>query len=349
MSAVVAQPRILMTSGEPAGIGPDLVLQIALAEHHCKLAVLADIDMLRERAILLAPYFSRPIQIEQIDTVVDCKSHRAGTLQCIAIACAETVVPGQLNRANSAAVLAQLEYASHVALSHDCDAIVTAPVQKSILDSTDKRFIGHTEFFSARANTEVVMLLVAGTLRVALATTHLPLRDVPNAITQTGLRQSIQVLHRELQYKFGIDTPRIMVLGLNPHAGESGHLGREEIDTIEPVLAELRAQGMQLLGPAPADTGFTPKLLQQVDAVLAMYHDQGLPVLKYSGFGKAVNISLGLPYVRTSVDHGTALDLAGTGDADSGSLFAALELAQQLALRTMQGKNFPKQAQGLPA
>ena len=220
------------------------------------------------------------------------------------------------------------------ALKGDFDAIVTAPVHKAIINEAGVAFSGHTEFFAEKTHAEhVVMMLVGGGLRVALATTHLPLKDVVQAITPTSLERTLRVLHADLRNRFGIAAPRILVAGLNPHAGESGHLGREEIEVIEPVLQQLRAQGMNLAGPLPADTLFTPKYLERADAVLAMYHDQGLPVLKMKSFGHGVNVTLGLPIIRTSVDHGTALDLAGTGQIDVGSMLAAIDLAIELAAR----------------
>jgi len=248
------------------------------------------------------------------------------------------VVPGRLDARNAPHVLAMLERAAAGAASGEFAAIVTAPVHKGIINDAGVAFTGHTEFFAERARCEVVMLLAteradAGALRVALATTHLPLAQVPQALTRQSLRRTLQILDHDLRTRFALAAPRIGVLGLNPHAGEGGHLGREEIEVIAPVLHELRAQGLDLHGPLPADTAFVPQQLAQLDAVLAMYHDQGLPVLKYAGFGHAVNVTLGLPWIRTSVDHGTALDLAGSGRADPGSLFAATRLALDLVAR----------------
>ena len=244
-------------------------------------------------------------------------------------------MPGRLNSNNSRYVLSTLNSAARGALNGDFDALVTAPVHKAIINEAGVPFSGHTEFFAAKTKTEhVVMMLVGGGLRVALATTHLALKDVAQAITPASLERTLRILHRDLRSKFGIATPRILVAGLNPHAGESGHLGREEIDVIEPVLQQLRAQGVKLEGPLPADTLFTSKYLERADAVLAMYHDQGLPVLKMKSFGHGVNVTLGLPIIRTSVDHGVALDLAGTGQIDVGSMIAAIDLAIELAART---------------
>lgn len=246
----------------------------------------------------------------------------------------ETAMPGRLSAVNSRYVLSTLNSAVRGTATGDFAAIVTAPVHKGIINDAGVAFSGHTEFFAEKTNTEkVVMMLIGGGLRVALATTHLPLKDVARAITAKGLEQTLRILHQDLHKKFGIPSPRILVAGLNPHAGESGHLGREEIEVIEPTLQRLRTEGMKLEGPLPADTLFTPKYLERADAVLAMYHDQGLPVLKMKSFGQGVNVTLGLPIVRTSVDHGTALDLAGTGQIDVGSMIAAVELAIDIALR----------------
>jgi 4-hydroxythreonine-4-phosphate dehydrogenase len=254
-----------------------------------------------------------------------------GQLRYVHLPAPAPVIPGKLDVRNAPYVVALLGRAADGCLDGEFDALVTAPVQKSIINDEGIAFTGHTEFFAQRANSDVAMLLVTQGLRVALATTHLPLADVPAAITAAGLVRILRILHGDLRHRFGIDNPRIAVLGLNPHAGEGGHLGREEIDIIGPTLAALRADGMQLEGPLSADTAFVPAQRERFDAYLAMYHDQGLPVLKALGFGDAVNVTLGLPFVRTSVDHGTALDLAGTGKADPASLVAATKLAMQLA------------------
>mgnify|MGYP002073455818 FL=1 len=254
-----------------------------------------------------------------------------GRMAVIDTPLATASIPGRLDPRNASYVLATLAHAADGASTGEFDAIVTAPVHKGVINDAGVRFTGHTEFFAARAGCAVVMMLVADTLRVALATTHLPLSAVPAAITREGLRQSLRILDHDLRARFGLGVPRIAVLGLNPHAGEDGHLGREEIETISPVLDGLRAEGLDLVGPLPADTAFVPMHLAGYDAVFAMYHDQGLPVLKHAGFGHAVNVTLGLPYVRTSVDHGTALDLAGSGRADAGSLRAATRLAATLS------------------
>jgi 4-hydroxythreonine-4-phosphate dehydrogenase len=331
-------PRILITAGEPAGIGPDLCIAIAQQAWACQLVVACDRRVLGARARQLG------LQLELIDYPTDltaqtkdpskAQQHERIKLRVANFPAAAVVVPGQLNRDNAPYVLQTLNYAADACLRGEFDAVVTAPIQKSIINDAGIPFTGHTEYFAEKTGHAVpVMMLVAGTLRVALATTHLPLAAVSSAITSTGLENVIRILDRDLRGRFGIALPRILVCGLNPHAGEGGHLGREEIEIIEPVLHALRAQGIQLLGPAPADTAFTPHMLAQADVVLAMYHDQGLPVLKNVGFGHAVNITLGLPIVRTSVDHGTALDLAGTGKADAGSLIAALQLAIEIATR----------------
>jgi 4-hydroxythreonine-4-phosphate dehydrogenase len=249
------------------------------------------------------------------------------------VASAADLQPGRLTPRNAAYVLATLTAATRACLAGEFDALVTGPVNKASINEAGTPFTGHTEFIAELTGGEPVMLLTAPGLRVALATTHLPLTEVSRAITMTGLRRTLRILHRDLVERFGIPDPRILVAGLNPHAGEAGHLGREEIDIIVPALEALRQEGLNLTGPLPADTLFLPPLLAEADAVLAMYHDQGLPVLKHLGFGRAVNITLGLPIIRTSVDHGTALDLAGSGRADPGSLLAAIDAAADLARR----------------
>ena len=259
-----------------------------------------------------------------------------GELSYVPVPLHSPVVAGQLDRANSAYVLATLDAAIAMCTEGRAQGLITGPVQKSIISDAGFDFIGHTEYLAAKAGVNVVMMLATEGLRVALATTHLPLRDVPGAITPRLLREVLAILRRDLQHHFGIAEPRILVCGLNPHAGEGGHLGREELEVIIPELDALRDQGWCLRGPFPADTLFQPKYLADADAVLAMYHDQGLPVLKYKGFGQAVNITLGLPYIRTSVDHGTALDLAGTGRAGSGSLLTAVNYATRMAMRAME-------------
>lgn len=327
MSGRVA--RIAVSAGEPAGIGPELLVRLAQASHPAQLVALADPDLLMQAAQAL----SLPLRCPSFDPHAPANEHVPGVLPVHAIPLAKPVAFGVLDAAHAPFVLAMLTTAAEGAEQGVFDAIVTAPVQKSILNDAGFRFSGHTEFFADRVRRDVVMMLLAGDLRVALATTHLPLRAVPDAITRDALAHTLRILHADLRDKFALPDPRITVLGLNPHAGEGGHLGREEIDVIIPVVEALRRDGMALRGPLPADTAFLPRELAQCDAVLAMYHDQGLPVLKHAGFGQAVNITLGLPYIRTSVDHGTALDLAGRGIADAGSLFAATALAIDLVHR----------------
>ncbi len=320
--------RIAISSGEPAGIGPDLLVQLAQQPHTDELVVLADPALLEARARLL----DLPLQLRSYDAAAAPQAQPAGSLQVLPVELAKPAEPGRLDVLNAPYVLELLRRGCQGCLDGEFHALVTAPVQKSIINDAGIAFSGHTEFFAeACAVDQVVMLLAAGNLRVALATTHLPLAAVPQAISAEGIEAVLRVLHRDLSVRFAISEPRIAVLGLNPHAGESGHLGREEIEVITPVLERLRGEGMALAGPLPADTAFTPRALDTCDAILAMYHDQGLPALKYAGFGQAVNVTLGLPIIRTSVDHGTALELAGLGGADAGSLREALALASQLA------------------
>jgi 4-hydroxythreonine-4-phosphate dehydrogenase len=319
-------PRIAITAGEPAGIGPELVVRLAQREWDAELIVIADADLINAAARQLG----LPLRLEAVHSTI-AQKRPAGELGIVEVALHAPNAPGRLNPDNGRYVLETLALAADGAADGRFDAVVTAPVHKGVVNDAGIPFTGHTEYFAERAHCDVVMLLAAGTLRVALATTHLPISRVAAAIQTAPLERTLRILHQDLCSRFGIAEPRIMVLGLNPHAGESGHLGREEIDIIIPLLDRLRAEGMQLRGPLPADTGFLPRELAKCDAVLAMYHDQGLPVLKYAGFGEAVNVTLGLPWIRTSVDHGTALDLAGKGVADAGSLIAATELAIQLA------------------
>lgn len=317
-------PRLALTLGEPAGIGPDLLVMLAQSGWPAELVAVTDASLLTRAAQRL----NLPLLIIPHDAAVPAKAHVPGTLRVahVPLACEEA--PGQLDVSNARAVLATLDRACDGCLSGEFAAMVTAPVQKSVINDAGIAFSGHTEYLQERcAVPRVVMMLACPGLRVALATTHLSLRDVPDAITPARLTQVLNILHDDLRTKFGIANPHILVAGLNPHAGESGHLGREEIEVITPTLDALRATGMNLSGPLPADTLFTPRLLAGADAVLAMYHDQGLPVLKHAGFGEAVNITLGLPIIRTSVDHGTALTLAGTGMAEVGSLQAAVQEA----------------------
>ncbi|MBS0055094.1 4-hydroxythreonine-4-phosphate dehydrogenase PdxA [Yersinia sp. Marseille-Q3913] len=316
--------RIVITPGEPAGVGPDLVVALAQQDWPVELVVCADPALLLARANQL----NLPLQLREYQPGQPALAQQAGSLTILPVKTAAEVIPGQLDVNNSHYVVETLAKACDGAISGEFAALVTGPVQKSIINDAGIPFIGHTEFFADRSHCpRVVMMLATEELRVALATTHLPLLAVPGAITQASLHEVITILDGDLRTKFGIKQPQIYVCGLNPHAGEGGHMGHEEIDTIIPALNALRQQGINLIGPLPADTLFQPKYLQHADAVLAMYHDQGLPVLKYQGFGRAVNITLGLPFIRTSVDHGTALELAATGSADVGSFITALNLA----------------------
>jgi 4-hydroxythreonine-4-phosphate dehydrogenase len=316
--------RIAITPGEPAGIGTDLVIALAQQQQSHELVVIADPDMLEERAKMLG----LPLHIRGFDSSVAARPSAIGELVVMPVKLSQKAIPGVLSVANGPYILRTLDAAIEGCLSGVFQALVTGPVQKSVINDAGIPFTGHTEYLAERTHTpKVVMMLATKGLRVALVTTHLPLKDVAAAITDSELTQISDILYRDLVEQFGIANPRILVCGLNPHAGEGGHLGREEIDIIEPFLQRRRDMGQQFIGPLPADTLFTPKYLDHADAVLAMYHDQGLPVLKYKGFGQAVNITLGLPIIRTSVDHGTALDLAGTGRADIGSLLTALTYA----------------------
>jgi 4-hydroxythreonine-4-phosphate dehydrogenase len=321
-------PRLALTMGEPAGIGAEIIAALAQTDVAADLIAIGDTD-----ALLFAAQ-ARGIALTLETDDGRWRTQRApGTLRCINIPAAAEVVPGKLDVRNAAYVLATLARAADGCIEGEFDAIVTAPVHKGIINDAGVAFSGHTEFFAARAKCDVAMLLVAPGLRVALATTHLPLAQVPAAITAPGLVRILRIVHNDLQHRFGIPLPRIAVLGLNPHAGEGGHLGREEIDVIAPTLAALRAEGMRVDGPLAADTAFVPAKRERYDAYLAMYHDQGLPVLKALGFGDSVNVTLGLPFIRTSVDHGTALDIAGTGKADASSMVAAAQMALELAAR----------------
>jgi len=309
---------VAITSGETAGIGPDLCVLLAKQKFDANIVILGDKNLLASRAV------AHSVDISALNI-----EHMAAPV---------TPVAGVLNVANASYVLSLLDRAIAGCASHEFDAIITAPVQKSVINDAGFAFSGHTEYFADKTNTErVVMMLIGGKpmLRVALATTHLALKNVAAAITAESLTATLRILHRELQTKFGFENPRILVSGLNPHAGESGHLGVEEIEVISPVVEALKREGMALVGPLPADTLFTPKYLEHADAVLAMYHDQGLAVLKYASFGEGVNITLGLPMIRTSVDHGTALDLAGKPGIETGSMLAAIKLAIELARHKM--------------
>ena len=316
---------IAVTSGEPAGIGPDICLALALRRLPCRAVVLADRELLAARAAELG----LAVVLRAFDPA---RAPAAGELEVQHVPLAAPVTTGRLAPANSPYVLALIERAVAGCMAGSFAAMVTAPVHKGAINDAGIPFTGHTEYLAALTSTpRVVMMLAGGGLRVALATTHLALADVAGAITREGLDATLRILHRALRQHFGLVRPRILVAGLNPHGGEGGHLGREEIEVISPVLDRLRQEGMHLEGPMPADTLFTPQVLARGDCVLAMYHDQGLPVLKYASFGKGVNVTLGLPIVRTSVDHGTALELAGSGNADAGSLIAAIATALEMS------------------
>jgi 4-hydroxythreonine-4-phosphate dehydrogenase len=328
-------PRLALTAGEPAGIGPELIAKLAAGEVGADLVAIADpalIDAAARAAGIV-------LRITAYDPATRVVVREPGDLRILPMSLRAPAQPGTLDPRNAPYLLATLARAADGAAGGEFDAIVTAPVHKGVINDAGIRFTGHTEFFAQRAGCAVVMMLVApgdsrgDALRVALATTHLPLAAVPAAITRAGLVRTLRILCDDLIARFGIATPRIAVLGLNPHAGEGGHLGHEEIDEIAPAIQQLRAAGFDVQGPVAADTAFVPAQLRRYDAVLAMYHDQGLPVLKHAGFGHAVNVTLGLPYLRTSVDHGTALDLAGADRADAGSLIAAVRLAIGLAGR----------------
>ncbi|WP_342322253.1 4-hydroxythreonine-4-phosphate dehydrogenase PdxA [Kosakonia sp. BYX6] len=323
--------RVVITPGEPAGIGPDLVVQLAQRDWPVELVICADATLLTDRAALLG----LPLALREYHPNAQTTAQQAGTLTVLPVSLRAPVSPGVLNTLNGPYVVDTLARACDGCLKGEFAALITGPVHKGVINDAGTPFTGHTEFFEARSHAaKVVMMLATEALRVALATTHLPLKAVADAITPALLREVIGILHSDLQQKFGIPQPHILVCGLNPHAGEGGHMGSEEIDTIIPVLDEMRAKGMNLSGPLPADTLFQPKYLDNADAVLAMYHDQGLPVLKYQGFGRGVNITLGLPFIRTSVDHGTALELAGLGTADVGSFITALNLAIKMIVNT---------------
>ncbi|MDH4607704.1 4-hydroxythreonine-4-phosphate dehydrogenase PdxA [Pseudomonas sp. BN102] len=321
--------RFALTPGEPAGIGPDLCLLLSRSVQPHPLIAIASRSLLKQRAAELGLAI-RLVEVTPQD--LPSAPAAAGSLYVWDTPLRVPANPGQLAPPNAAYVLETLTRAGQGCLDGHFDGMITAPVHKGVINEAGIPFSGHTEFLAElTATRQVVMMLATRGLRVALVTTHLPLKDVATAITPERLQRVSRILHADLVNKFGIARPRILVCGLNPHAGEGGHLGREELDVIEPTLEGLRAEGLDLIGPLPADTLFTPKHLDHCDAVLAMYHDQGLPVLKYKGFGAAVNVTLGLPIIRTSVDHGTALDLAGTGRIDCGSLEVALETAYQMA------------------
>lgn len=323
-------PRIAITVGEPAGIGPDLIAHIAQRKFAAEIVVIGAKKVLLERAQQL----NLPLILHDYNENSPQKTNSAGTLSIIDISCAATVIPGKLNPSNVPQVLATLELAAKKSLSGEFAAIVTAPVHKGIINDAGVAFSGHTEFFAASANVaDVVMLLTSSALRVALVTTHLPLSKVPAAITKEKLTKTLEILLANSALYFGTAEPTILVCGLNPHAGENGHLGLEEIEIIMPVIQDFQKAKHRIIGPLPADTIFTQKYLNEADVILAMYHDQGLPIIKHVSFGHAVNVTLGLPFIRTSVDHGTALEIAGTGTADPGSLIAAINTAIEITKR----------------
>ncbi len=324
------QPIVAVTSGEPAGVGPEICLRLLECAGQAlpvQLVILADRQLMAGRAQSVG--FSGRLR-----DWTPGMPPAPGTLDILHLPLSVPSCPGKLDPANSPYVLQLLDRALEGCLSREFSALVTAPVHKGAINDAGIPFIGHTEYLAEKTHTaHVVMMLAGGGMRVALATTHLPLKEVPAAVTQASLERTLRILHADMGRKFAIGNPRILVAGLNPHAGESGYLGREEIEVITPVLDRLRAEGMILIGPLPADTLFTPPMLSRGDCVLAMFHDQGLTALKYASFGKGINVTLGLPVIRTSVDHGTALELAGTGRADPGSLFVAVEQAIAMAQR----------------
>ncbi len=320
--------RLAITPGEPAGIGPDIVIKAAQKDFGVQLIAVADPTLLSERAEQLG----QNLRISTWEQGLPFQQHQPNHLWVLPTSMQESMKIGQLNTKNAAYVIDTLRGAAQGCIDGTFDAMVTGPIQKSVINDAGIAFSGHTEFLQQMANIpKVVMMLASNKLRVALVTTHLPLRKVADAVTEQNVRQSLEILYQDLKQRFGIAQPHILVAGLNPHAGEGGHLGTEERDIIEPVIAQLKQQGMSLEGPLPADTLFTEKYLARADAVLAMYHDQGLPVLKNVSFGDAVNVTLGLPFVRTSVDHGTALSIAGSGEANEQSLVTAINMATDLA------------------
>ena len=321
-------PRLVITSGEPAGIGPDILLAAAAKPQPAQLLGIGDKALLNARARQLA----LDVTLIPYTSANSVAPHQPGELPFIDVPLAADSQPGTLNPQNASQVLAQLDLAVELCRSGECQGMVTAPVHKGVINDAGIPFSGHTEYLAGAFNVpNVVMLLTCDNLKVALATTHLPLREVPDAITPPLIEKTLAILHRTLSQQFEIDQPHITVLGLNPHAGEGGHLGHEELDVISPACDAARARGMTVIGPLSADTAFTPNKLAETDAYLAMFHDQGLPVLKALGFGEAVNVTLGLPIIRTSVDHGTALELAGSGRANAGSLNAAISVAFDMA------------------
>ena len=327
--------RLAITPGEPGGIGPDLVLALASQAHHFQLVAIADLEMLAQRADKLGI----AISLKAFEPTLPRSAHQPGELQVLDIKLASKAECGTLNPDNALYILETLQCAVSGCQSGQFDALVTGPIHKGIINEAGIPFTGHTEYLAEQCGgCTPVMMLATEAMRVALATTHLPLSEVSSAISKESLTEVISILEHDLKTKFGLKNPAIYICGLNPHAGENGYLGREEIETIQPVIEQLKKRGMNLSDALPADTVFTQRYLDQADAILAMYHDQGLPVLKHSGFGKAVNITLGLPIIRTSVDHGTALELAGTGKADVGSFIYACTVADQMAQQKKQIK-----------
>lgn len=320
--------KLIVTPGEPAGVGPDLVIEIAQHDWPVQIVVVASATLMVERAAQLG----KPLTIIEYDANAPSSTHKAGTLTLLPMDLAEPCIAGELNPSNGAYVVETLRVACELNMSGEFDALVTGPVHKGLINKAGIPFSGHTEYFAHQANcSDVVMMLSTKGLRVALVTTHIPLAYVSKAITVERLQKVTRILNQDLITKFGIKNPTIYACGINPHAGEDGVLGREEIEVMNPAFEELRSEGINIIGPLPADTIFQNKYLEDADAILSMFHDQGLPVLKYKGFGSSVNITLGLPFVRTSVDHGTALDLAGTGNADQGSFIEAISTAIELA------------------
>lgn len=320
--------RLLITPGEPSGIGADITLKIAAASNNAAIIAIADPDLLEQRAEQLN--INITFNVINDLSVITCQ-HQAGTLNVIPVSLTAPSQTGVLNTKNSKYVLECLRLAASYCQDKTASAMVTGPVHKGVINDAGFAFTGHTEFLAELSQSKPVMMLATPSLRVALATTHLPLNKVSEAITTESLEQTIYTLNDFLKEHCSIKQPTLLVCGLNPHAGEDGYLGREEIEIISPTIETCRNNGINIIGPVPADTAFTKQYLEQADAVLTMYHDQGLPVLKHSGFGEAVNITLGLPFIRTSVDHGTALELAGTGKADENSMLAAINMASQLS------------------
>ena len=326
MALNLINPTLVITAGEPAGIGPDLCVQIAQLNLPCQLVVIADSQMLRDRAKLI----NLPLKLLDYDPSSKARRYTS-SFQVLHVPLNKPAIPGKPDLDNAHYVLKTLNRAVEGCSNNEFDAMITAPIHKGVINDAGIIFTGHTEYLAQLTGNQVVMMLVGGGMRVTLATTHLPLKDVAAAITRDKLEQKLRIIHYDLMTRFRITKPLIMVAGLNPHAGECGHIGREEIDVIIPVLDKLRTEGMSLIGPLPADTLFSTSRQINPDCILAMYHDQGLPIIKYASFGNGVNVTLGLPIIRTSVDHGTALDIVATGRTDPGSLLAAIDMAIMLA------------------